>query len=66
MTATEVEPTTTWFVNEHSNTQPTHTLENSSLFIDLIFTLQPNLSVESGTQPSLHPKLSSSDYIYKT
>ena len=23
--------------------------------IDLIFTLQPNLTVESGTQPSLHP-----------
>ena len=33
----------------------THILENSSSCIDLIFTLQPNLSVESGTQPSLHP-----------
>ena len=35
--------------------EPTHTLENSFSCIDLIFTLQPNLSVESGTQPSLHP-----------
>ena len=33
----------------------THILGNSSSCIDLIFTLQPNLSVESGTQPSLHP-----------
>ena len=35
--------------------ETTHILENSSSCIDLIFTLQPNLSVESGTQPSLHP-----------
>ena len=35
--------------------EPTHILENSSSCIDLIFTSQPNLSVESGTQPSLHP-----------
>ena len=33
----------------------THILENSSSCIDLNFTSQPNLSVESGTQPSLHP-----------
>ena len=33
----------------------THILENSSSCIGLIFTSQPNLSVESGTQPSLHP-----------
>ena len=33
--------------------EPTHILENSSSCIDLIFTSQPNLSVESGTQPSL-------------
>ena len=37
-------------INEH-----THVLENSSSCIDLIFTSQPNISVESGTQPSLHP-----------
>ena len=33
----------------------THILENSSSCIDLVFTLQPNLSVEPGAQPSLHP-----------
>ena len=33
--------------------EPTHILENSSSCIDLIFTSQPNLLVESGTQPSL-------------
>ena len=35
--------------------KPTYILENLSLCIDLIFTSQPNLSIESGTQPSLHP-----------
>ena len=34
----------------------THLLENSSSCIDLIFTSQPNLVVESGVHPSLHPK----------
>ena len=35
--------------------EPTHILENSSSRIGLIFTSQTNLSVESGSQPSLHP-----------
>ena len=35
--------------------EPTHILENSFSCIDLIFTSQPDLSVESGTQPSLYP-----------
>ena len=35
--------------------EPTPILENSSSCIDLIFTSQLNLSVESGTYPSLHP-----------
>ena len=35
--------------------EPTHIVQNSSSCIDLIFTLQPNLSVESGTHPYLHP-----------
>ena len=35
--------------------EPTHIVENSSLYIDLIFTSKPNLSVESETQPSVHP-----------
>ena len=35
--------------------QPTHILENPSSRINLIFTSQPNLSVESGTKCSLDP-----------
>ena len=35
--------------------QPTHILDNSSTCIDLIFTSQPNLIIESGAHPSLHP-----------
>ena len=34
---------------------PTHLLPNSSSCIDLIFTDQPNLVVDSGVCPSLHP-----------
>ena len=35
--------------------KPTYLLQNSSSCIDLIFTLQPNIVVESGVHPSLHP-----------
>ena len=35
--------------------EPTHILENSATCIDLIFTSQPNLVIESGTFSSLHP-----------
>ena len=35
--------------------EPTHLLPQSSSCIDLIFTDQPNLVVDSGTHPSLHP-----------
>ena len=35
--------------------QPTHILEASSSYIDLIFTSQRNLITESGVHPSLHP-----------
>ena len=35
--------------------EPTHLFENSSSCIDLIFTSQPNLVVESDVHPSLHP-----------
>ena len=34
---------------------PTHILESSSLFIDLIFMWQPNLVINSGVHFSLHP-----------
>ena len=35
--------------------EPTHILDNSSSCIDLIFTSQPNLIIESGVYLSLHP-----------
>ena len=35
--------------------EPTHILKNSSLCIDLSFNSQPNLLIESGAHPSLHP-----------
>ena len=35
--------------------EPTHILKNSSSCIDLIFTDQPSLIIDSGTRPSLHP-----------
>ena len=35
--------------------EPTHVLHNSSSGIDLIFASQPNLIIESGVHPSLHP-----------
>ena len=34
--------------------EPTHIRKNSSSYIDLIFTNQPNLIVNRGTHPSLH------------
>ena len=34
---------------------PTHVLPNSSLYIDLIITDQPNLVVDRGVHPSLYP-----------
>ena len=35
--------------------EPTHILDNYSTCIDLISTSQPNLIIESGVHPSLHP-----------
>ena len=35
--------------------EPTHIQTNSSSFLDLVFTDQPNLSVNSGVHASLHP-----------
>ena len=37
-------------------TEPTHILENSSGCIDLIFSNQPNLIMNSGVHPTLHSK----------
>ena len=35
--------------------EPTHILDNISLYIDLIIASQPNLIIESGVHPSVHP-----------
>ena len=35
--------------------EPTHLLPSSLFCIDLIFTDQPNLAVDGGVHPSLHP-----------
>ena len=35
--------------------EPTDTLHNSSSCIDIIIALHPNLIIESGVHPSLHP-----------
>ena len=35
--------------------EPTHILNNSSWYIDLVFNSQPNLLIASGVHPSLHP-----------
>ena len=56
-----VESITSQFGLHQIINEPTHILKNSSTCIDLVFTSQPNLSVESVTQPSLHPK----DYLHQ-
>ena len=35
--------------------EPTHIVNDSSSCVDLIFNSQPNLQLESGVHPSLHP-----------
>ena len=42
------------FVVSQVITEPTHILGNSKSCIDLIFTLQPNMIMDSGVHPSLH------------
>ena len=37
-------------------TESTHILENTPICIDLIFTNQPNIVLDSGVHSSLHPK----------
>ena len=50
-----IENVTSQFGLSQIITEATHILESSSSCIDLIFTTQPNLMVESGVHPSLHP-----------
>ena len=51
----EIEFVTSQFGLLQIKNEPTYVLENSSSCIDLIFTSQPNLVVDSGVHPSLHP-----------
>ena len=50
-----IENVTSQFGISQIITEATHSLESSSSCIDLIFTTQPNIVVESGVHPSLHP-----------
>ena len=50
-----IENVTSQFVLSQIIKEATHILESSSLCIDLIFTTQTNLVIESGVHPSLHP-----------
>ena len=64
-----IENVTSQFGLSQIITEATHILESSSSCIDLIFTTQPNLVVESGVHPSLHPnchiKFYSQNLTYK-
>ena len=53
---THIESLTTMHGLQQLISDPTHLLPNSSSCIDLIFTDQPNLAVNSGVNPSLHVK----------
>ena len=50
-----IESITSQFGLHHLINEPTHLLQNCSSCIDLIFTSQPNIVVESGVHPYLHP-----------
>ena len=53
---THIESLTTMYGLQQVILDPTHLLPNSSSRIDLIFSDQPNLVVDSGVDPSLHVK----------
>ena len=53
---TQLESLTSLYGMTQLIAEPTHVLENSSSCIDLIFTNQPNLIMDSGVYPSLHSK----------
>ena len=46
---------TSQFGSQQLINEPTHTTENSSWCIDLTFTIQPKLVMESGVHSSFHP-----------
>ena len=51
----KIDTITSQFGLQQSVNEPTHLTANSSSCIDLIFTSQPNLVMESGVHSSLHP-----------
>ena len=51
---TRLESTTSYYGLYQITNKPTHILPSSSSCIDLIFTNQPNLVINSGVHPSLH------------
>ena len=51
---TKIDAVTSSYGLKQLISQPTHLLANSSSCIDLIFTDQPSLVVDSGTHPSVH------------
>ena len=53
--ASTIESITSQFRLHQLINEPTQLLQNSSSCIDLIFTPQPNIVVEPGVHPSLHP-----------
>ena len=50
----KIEAITSQFGLKQLIQEPTHILSNSSSYIDLVFTSQPNLVMESGLHSSLH------------
>ena len=61
----EIEFLTSNFGLDQIIKESTNILPNSFSCIDLIFTSQPYIVMESGVHSSLHPKLSSSDNFCK-
>ena len=49
-----IESISSWYGLSQLISEPTHILQNSSSSIDLIFTDQPSLVINSGIKPSLH------------
>ena len=51
----KIEDVTSQYGLRQEINEPTHILNNSTSCIDLIFNSQPDLLIESGVHPSLHP-----------
>ena len=51
---TQLDAPSSFHVVHELITEPTHLMEQPASYIDLIFTNQPNLVIDSGVYPSLH------------